>query len=232
MPLAALWGDGTTSSSDGQQFHAGGRGAAIGDINARSGNEPGVAFYTHVSDRYGPFATRVIAATAGEAPYVLDGLLYQQTGLTIEEHYTDTGGASDHVFGLMPFFGYRFAPRLRDIKERRLHLLPGQEAGPLLAGMTGEPIALGHVAAHWDELLRFATSIRTGTGTASAMLRRLSAYPRQNGLALALRELGRLERSIFMLDWLRDIDLRRRTQAGLSALSGHRYTVASGARAS
>src|SRR3546814_19678334 len=38
MPLAALWGDGTTSSSDGQQFHAGGRGAAIGDINARSGN--------------------------------------------------------------------------------------------------------------------------------------------------------------------------------------------------
>jgi hypothetical protein len=56
MPLAALWGDGTTSSSDGQQFHAGGRGAAIGDINARSGNEPGVAFYTHVSDRYDPFA--------------------------------------------------------------------------------------------------------------------------------------------------------------------------------
>src|SRR3546814_20392535 len=72
------------------------------------------------------------------------------------------------------------------------------------------------VAANWDELLRFATSIRTGTATASAMLRRLSAYPRQNGLALALRELCRLERSILMLDWLRDIYLRRRTQAGLN----------------
>ncbi|MDP1166015.1 Tn3 family transposase, partial [Klebsiella pneumoniae] len=32
VPLSALWGDGTTSSSDGQLFHAGGRGAAIGDI--------------------------------------------------------------------------------------------------------------------------------------------------------------------------------------------------------
>jgi len=49
-------------------------------------------------------------------------------------------------------------------------------------------------------LLRLATSTRTGTVTASAMLRKLSAYPRQNGLALALREVGRLERSIFMLD--------------------------------
>jgi TnpA family transposase len=52
-----------------------------------------------------------------QAPYVLDGLLYHATGLSIEEHYTDTGGASDHVFGLMPFFGYRFAPRLRDLKD-------------------------------------------------------------------------------------------------------------------
>src|SRR3546814_1490632 len=47
MPLAGLWGTGVSSSSDGQQFHAGGRGAAIGDINARNGNEPGVSFYTH-----------------------------------------------------------------------------------------------------------------------------------------------------------------------------------------
>ena len=143
----------------------------------------------------------MIAATAGEAPYVLNGLLYYQTGLTIEERYTDTGGASDHAFGLMPFFGYRFAPRLRDIKERRLHLLPGYECGPLLAGMTAEPITLNYVAAHPDKLLRFTTSIRTVT--ASAMLRCLSAYPRLNGLALALHELGRLKRSIFMLDWLR-----------------------------
>jgi hypothetical protein len=95
LPLASIWGDGTTSSSDGQFFRAGGRGEAIGDVNARHGNEPGVAFYTHISDQFGPFHTKVIAATASEAPHVLDGLLYHQTGLQIVEHYTDTGGASD-----------------------------------------------------------------------------------------------------------------------------------------
>ena len=63
-----------------------------------------------------------------------------------------------------------------------------------------------------------ATSIRSGTVTASAMLRRLSAYPRQNGLAVALREVGRLERSIFMLNWLRDANLRRRSGGGLNKM--------------
>lgn len=218
LPLARVWGDGTRSSSDGQHFFAGGRGEAIADVNARHGNEPGVSFYTHVSDQYGPFHTKVIAATAGEAPHVLDGLLYHQSGLAIEEHAVDTGGASDHVFGLMPFFGYSFAPRLRDLKDRRLHLPPGLTLDPLLAAMidAAHPIDVAHIAQHWDELQRMAVSIRSGTVTASAMLRRLSAYPRQNGLAVALRELGRLERSVFMLNWLRDLDLRRRTQAGLN----------------
>ncbi|WP_215765014.1 Tn3 family transposase, partial [Gluconobacter sp. P1D12_c] len=170
----------------------------------------------HISDQYDPFSTRVIAATAGEAPYVLDGLLYHANGLSIEEHYTDTGGASDHVFGLMPFFGYRFAPRIRDLKERKLHLFPDQSPGDLLSGMAGDPINTDHVAAHWDDLLRLVTSIRSGTVTASAMLRKLGSYPRQNGLAVALREVGRIERSVFMLDWIQDLDLRRRTQAGLN----------------
>ncbi|MDR6775521.1 Tn3 family transposase, partial [Azospirillum sp. BE72] len=94
LPLAAVWGDGRTSSSDGQFYRAGGRGEAVGDVNAYHGNEPGIAFYTHVSDQYGPFHTKVIAATASEAPHVIDGLLHHQSGLDIEEHYTDTGGAS------------------------------------------------------------------------------------------------------------------------------------------
>ena len=36
---------------------------------------------------------------------------------------------------------------------------------------------------------------------ASLILRQLASYPRQNGLAAALRELGRLERTLFTLDW-------------------------------
>ncbi len=52
---------------------------------------------------------------------------------------------------------------------------------------------------------------------ASLMLRRLgSLYPRQNGLALALREVGRIERTLFILDWLDDPALRRQATAELN----------------
>jgi TnpA family transposase len=48
------------------------------------------------------------------------------------------------------------------------------------------------------------------------MLRKLGSYPRQNGLAVALRELGRIERSLFTLNWLQNVELRRRFHAGLN----------------
>jgi len=69
---------------------------------------------------------------------------------------------------------------------------------------------------HWDEVLRLATSIRQGTVTASLMLRKLGGYPRQNGLATALRELGRIERTVITLDWLQNPELRRRVHVGLN----------------
>jgi TnpA family transposase len=67
------------------------------------------------------------------------------------------------------------------------------------------------IRAHWPEILRIAASIQTGTVTASLIMRQLAAYPRQNSIAAALRELGRLERTLFTLDWIEDPELRRDT---------------------
>ena len=82
--------------------------------------------------------------------------------------------------------------------------------------MIGTALNTKQITTHWDEILRLATSIQQGTVTASLMLRKLGAYPRQNGLALALRELGRLERSLFTLQYLKDVELRRRIHVGLN----------------
>jgi TnpA family transposase len=215
-PFADNWGDGTTSSSDGQRFKAGGRAEAGGNVNPKYGSDPGVLFYTHISDQYAPFHTKVVNVGVRDATYVLDGLLYHESDLRIEEHYTDTAGFTDHVFALMHLLGFRFAPRIRDLADKRL-FVPGKPTDyPALSALIGGTINVKHIRNHWGEILRLATSIRQGTVTASLMLRKLGSYPRQNGLAVALRELGRIERSLFALDWLQNVELRRRVQAGLN----------------
>lgn len=216
QPFAAHWGDGTTSSSDGQNFKAGGRGQFAGQVNLKYGQEPGVQFYTHINDQYAPFYPNVINATVRDSTYVLDGLLYHESDLRIEEHYTDTAGFTDHVFGLMHLLGFRFAPRIRDLADKRLYIHGDAKQYTTLAEMIGGNINVKHIRAHWDEILRLAASIKQGTVTASLMLRKLGSYPRQNGLAVALRELGRIERTLFTLDWMQNVELRRRVQIGLN----------------
>jgi TnpA family transposase len=142
--------------------------------------------------------------------------LYHESDLRIEEHYTDTAGFTEHVFGLTQLLGFRFAPRIRDLADKRLYIRGDAKQYPTLAGLVGGNINVKQISMHWDEILRLATSIRQGTVTASLMLRKLGSYPRQNGLAVALRELGRIERSLFMLDWMQHVELRRRVQVGLN----------------
>jgi hypothetical protein len=83
---------------------------------------------------------------------------------------------------------------------------------PRTAGVLNQKLIRGH----WKEVLRLAASIEQGTVSASLMLRKLGAYPRRNGLAMALRELGRIERTLFTLEWLQSTELRRRVQSGLN----------------
>ncbi|WP_168078126.1 Tn3 family transposase, partial [Caulobacter sp. SSI4214] len=68
QPFARHWGDGLSSSSDGQFFRSGRRRSGAGDINAKYGPEPGLRIYTHLSDMHGSFHTKVLSATASEAP--------------------------------------------------------------------------------------------------------------------------------------------------------------------
>ena len=78
------------------------------------------------------------------------------------------------------------------------------------------PINTALIMDHWDELLRLAASITTRTVAPSATLKKFSASSKSSDLAKALRELGRIERTLFMIEWYSSPALRRRCQAGLN----------------
>jgi len=121
LPIGRIWGEGVTSSSDGQRFGIQ-ESSLLASYYPRCFGyyERAVNVYTHTSDQYSVFGTRVISCSPHEALYVLDGLLENNAVLRLREHYTDTHGFTEHVFGLCYLLGYSFMPRLRDLADQHL----------------------------------------------------------------------------------------------------------------
>ncbi|WP_205327077.1 Tn3 family transposase [Glycomyces sp. YM15] len=72
------------------------------------------------------------------------------------------------------------------------------------------PVGLeeGLIQTHWPDLLRTAISIREGRLSSVTLLRRLGVNSRKNRLYRAFRELGRVIRTITILQFLSEPELR------------------------
>lgn len=213
LPLTAVFGAGTLSSSDGQRFPTRGKSTTARALS-RYFAEEGLSTYTHVTDQHATYGTKVIVATKREAHYVLDEILGNATDLPITEHATDTHGVTLVNFGLFDLLGLQLSPRIRDLGRITLYR-PGSRAdtearfphaGPLLT----RKLNLDLISAHWDDLLRLAGSLKFGHATASLLVGKLSASGRQNTLAAALKEYGAMRRTIYASRYLSDPDYRRR----------------------
>jgi len=215
-PVSRLWGDGTKSSSDGMRVKVAVQ-AAHADRNARYfGTGRGVTIYNHVADIGLPFAHKVISTNDREALHVIDALENHETDLNIQEHYTDTAGFTDHVFALTALLGYKFAPRIRDLFKLKLFSIGPIDDFGHVNSLIKDRIDTRLIEDNWSDILRAAASIRHGTTSASLLMRKLASYPKQNQLAKALAEMGKIERTIFLLQWLQDPKMRRRSMIGLN----------------
>jgi len=213
--LSAFWGDGSTSSSDGMRVQVG-VSSLHADTNPHYGTGKGATMYRFVSDQFSTFYTKVINTNARDAVHVIDGLLYHETDLNIEEHYTDTAGYTDQVFGLSHLLGFRFAPRIRDISEIKLYCAGKASDYPKIESILNGRINTKIIEENYDDVLRLSHSIREGKVTGSLIMGKLGSYARQNALATALREMGKIEKTIFILDYITNEALRRRIQRGLN----------------
>ena len=217
QPLAHQWGGGTLSSSDGQRFPVRGKVRNAVSLPRYFGYGQGITFYTWTSDQFSQYGTKVISTTVRDATYVLDEILDNETDLSILEHTTDTAGYTDLVFALFDLLGMQFSPRIRDLGHQRLYKLQNDPTmyKRLDARLTGR-VAPTRLMDRWDHLARVAGSLKRGYVTASLLISKLQAYPRQNQLTKLLQEYGRLVKTIFILRYLEDQALRQRVHAQLN----------------
>lgn len=214
LPLAQIWGGGETSSSDGQGFVAAGHPLGALYHPRRFGKKRGFIIYTHISDNYAPFYTQVIPASAREATYVLDGLLYHGSSLIPREHYTDSHGYTDVVFALTYLLGFRLAPRMANVPALTLWYGKGYEVD--LPELFDGRISLQSIASQWEAIQKVAATIYSGRTRASQIIRKISSFSRKQSLFKALRNLGRLVRTRHILELASNKDYQRRILQGLN----------------
>ncbi|MEE3504371.1 Tn3 family transposase [Acidiphilium acidophilum] len=175
-----------------------------------------VKIYTTITDRYAPLHQTVIAGTAGEAIHALDGILGHDSNADLTTLHVDGGGVSDIVFATMHLLGLDFEPRIPRLSDRRLYAFEPPKRYDRLAPLFGHKLNRDLIVSHWPDIERVIGAMRDRTVTPSLILKKLSAYRQQNSLAAALREVGRIERTLFTLRWFDNPALRRTVTAELN----------------
>ena len=209
LPLPQTWGGGEMASADGMRFVI-----PVSTIHAAYnpryfGRQRGSTLYSWMADTHAVFAQTLIPGTQRDSLHALDGLLANPTTITPKTVSTDTAGASEIVFALGWVLGYRWAPRLADLPDQRLWRIdPHAHYGPL-DGLARHHVNTRLIAGNWDEICRLAASLRSGTVTASAILRTLQRGPNPSSLARALAELGRVIKTLHVLEYCHDPAYRR-----------------------
>lgn len=215
-PLASIWGTGETASADGLRFSTPLRNTVAAPNGKYFGAGRGVTYYALSSDQYTGLHGRVIPGTLRDSLYILGNLLEQKTVLRPQEIMSDTAGYSDVVFGLFHLLGYQFSPRIADIGHTRYWRMDRHAHYGDLNEVARNQINTGLIASHLDDLLRVAASLKQGTVPAPEIMRVLGKNGSLSGLGKAVAELGRISKTLYLLNYVQDEDYRRKIQRQLN----------------
>ena len=208
LEISKNWGTGTKSSSDGMRIQITSK-TIYADYNAHYRNRGG-AIYRHVSDQYSPYFVSMLRGR--DSNYVLDGLLYHYTKLEISEHSTDTAGYTEQMFALTYLLGFTFKPRIKNADKQQLYYFENLEIGNIKFKKINEKLIIDN----YYEIMRLIKSIEAKTVKASVILDKINSYARDNSVAKGLKELGRLLKTMYLLDFFTDSNLRKEVQQMLN----------------
>lgn len=162
----------------------------------------------------------MIPGTLRDSLFILAGLLEQQTSLDPREIMADTHGYSEVVFGLFALLGYRFSPRLADLADQRFWRIAKEDGYGPLNGLSRHVVDARLISDHWEDTLWLAGSLKLGKVKATAVMRTLQRSGSLSGLGRAVVELGRVEKTLYLLAYVHDEAYRRRILVQLNRGEG------------
>ncbi len=206
------------SSSDGQKFET-----QFSTLRSRHspkyfGLKKGIVQYTLVANHV-PINVRIFGANDHESHYVFDVLYNNTTDIKPTIHSTDTHGTNQVNFTLLSMFGYQFAPRYRDLRDK-MDTLYGfnnpREYDETFVLKPTSKINTRLIIDEADNIQHILASLALKVTSQSVIIGKLSAYARKNRTKKVLWELDNIYRSAYLLTYVDSVTLRHNVQRALN----------------
>ena len=192
----------------------------LGSRHIRYGGYDGIAYH-HIADSYIALFTSFIPCGVWEAVHILDALLKNRSAIQPDTLHADTQGQSEPVFGLCRFLSVKLMPRMRGLSDaifyRPAKSIRYRHIDALFAG----EIDWDLIATHTRDMIQVVLSIQAGRVMPSMLLRKLGTYNRRSLLYRAFRELGRVERTLFLLRFISSAEIRRTIRAETTKIEAY-----------
>ncbi|PHJ67303.1 transposase [Nostoc linckia z18] len=217
--LPQIWGEGTTTcASDSKHFGAWEQNLMT-QYHLRYGGR-GVMIYWHVEKKSTCIYSQLKTCSSSEVAAMIEGVLRHCTNMDVQKNYVDSHGQSEVAFAFTHLLGFQLMPRLKRIKVQKLYRpYTGQsDAYPNLQPILTRPINWDLIRQQYDQMVKYTTALRLGTTETEAILKRFSKNPFKHPTYLALLELGRVIKTIFLCQYLDESEVRREVNEGLNVV--------------
>jgi len=215
LDVVRAWGDGTAVAADGTQVETY-IDNLLAETSIRYGGVGGIAYH-YVSDTYVALFSRFIPCGVWEAVHLIEGLLANNSDIQPSTVHADTQGQSAPVFTLATLFGFDLMPRIRNFQDLIFLRASARLIYPHIDELFGERgrnvIDWQLIERHWRDLMQVALSISEGRLSSATLMRRLRSNSRKNRIYKVFREVGRSVRTVALLRYLADPQLRARVTA-------------------
>jgi TnpA family transposase len=223
LDLPKLWGDGKKVAADGTQYDFYEQNLLVG-MHFRY-RKMGAVAYRHVADNYIAVFRSFIPPGVLEAIYVIEGLLKAGLSVRADTVYSDTHGQSEAVFAFTYLNGIQLMPRIRNWKDLKFYKAEKGTKYKHIDRLFSDVVDWKLIRNHWKDLMQVAISIQQGRVASPMLLRKLSHEGRHNRLFGAARELGRVLRTVYLLRWISQKDMRQEVTATTNKIeSYHAFT--------